>query len=73
MTDEELAADDATRFRAGIEQLLEASKSLSRTNKLDGLTLRQFCERLLDPVAFVDPKTLAEAQARLRAERRGVA
>jgi hypothetical protein len=49
MTDEELAADDLTRFRAGIEQLLAASKSQSRVNKLDGLTLQQFCERLLDP------------------------
>lgn len=52
MTDEQLAADDATRFHAGIEQLLAASKSMSRVNKLDGLTLQQFCERLLDPAGF---------------------
>lgn len=36
---------DLARYRAGIEQLLVASKSLSRVNKLDGLTLQQFCER----------------------------
>ena len=66
MTDEQLAADELTRYRAGIEQLLAASKSLSRFNKLDGLTLTQFLERLRDPVAY------AEAE-RLRAEKRSVA
>lgn len=66
MTDAELAADDATRFRAGILQIREACRHQSRTNYLDGLTLADFCDRLIDPAAF------AEAQ-RLRAERRGVA
>ena len=63
MTDDELAADELTRLRAGIQQIRDATTQLSRTNHLDGLTLQQFCDRLLDPAAF------AEAE-RLRAERR---
>jgi hypothetical protein len=60
MTDEQLAADELTRYRAGIEQLREAGKSQSRHNLLDRLSLVDFCDRLLDPVAFAEREARGE-------------
>lgn len=54
MTDEQLAVDAETRYRAGIEQIREATRHASRTNHLDGLSLADFCDRLLDPVGFAE-------------------
>ena len=57
MTDAELAADDATRFRAGVLQIREACRHQSRTNYLDGLSLTDFCDRC---GAFGNDQLIAE-------------